>query len=211
LKVFDNLIASPIEEELSSVNINIKLKINIYDKDIKQVIKIEMEEKKYGMLMSILWVDENNILSGFENGTISCFDIRNISEPYQIFKDYYTDPILNFQLSENKLIVGSTNNIIKIIDFDKNKLLHKFELKNEGIASITIKNDNRIFATGGWDYKIRYFDLKKYKPLGIFDYHLKSINTVQFGNNKLCVCSKDFKISIWEHDFKKKKDNKLNF
>jgi WD40 repeat protein len=175
---------------------------------LKEINKIEVEEKKYGMLMTLHWIDENKLLSGYENGSILCFDIRNSSEIYQQY-DYYNDPILKTETSNGKLIVGAINNLISIIDLNENKLLHKFEIKNKGISDISIKNDNRIIVTGGWDYKIRYFDIKKFKCLGIFEYHTKSINCLEFNSNNLvCVGSKDHKISIWDNEFKIKKKNK---
>ena len=39
------------------------------------------------------------------------------------------------------------------------------EVKQQGTADICIRQDQRLFATAGWDGKIRVFHHKKRKPL----------------------------------------------
>jgi WD40 repeat protein len=41
------------------------------------------------------------------------------------------------------------------------------EVKQQGIADICIRQDQRLFATAGWDGKIRVFHYKKQKALAI--------------------------------------------
>jgi WD40 repeat protein len=41
------------------------------------------------------------------------------------------------------------------------------EVKQQGIADISIRQDQRLFATAGWDGKIRVFHYKKQKTLAV--------------------------------------------
>lgn len=41
------------------------------------------------------------------------------------------------------------------------------EVKHQGIADLAIRQDQRIFASAGWDNKIRVFSYAKCKPLAI--------------------------------------------
>ncbi len=41
------------------------------------------------------------------------------------------------------------------------------EVKQQGIADIRIRQDQRLFATAGWDGKIRVFHYKKQKALAV--------------------------------------------
>lgn len=41
------------------------------------------------------------------------------------------------------------------------------EVKQQGIADICIRQDQRLFATAGWDGKIRVFHYKKQKALAV--------------------------------------------
>ncbi|RMX47933.1 hypothetical protein pdam_00005379 [Pocillopora damicornis] len=61
----------------------------------------------------------------------------------------------------------------------------EIELKNPGIASVKIRKDRKILATGGWDGRIRIYSWKTLKPLAYLSYHTQTINTVDFSED-LC-------------------------
>lgn len=46
-------------------------------------------------------------------------------------------------------------------------VLATLEVKQQGIADICIRPDQRLFATAGWDGKVRVFHYKKLRPLAI--------------------------------------------
>ena len=46
-------------------------------------------------------------------------------------------------------------------------VLATLEVKQQGIADICIRADHRLFATAGWDGKVRVFHHKKMRPLAI--------------------------------------------
>ncbi|KAJ3530838.1 hypothetical protein NM688_g7655 [Phlebia brevispora] len=52
--------------------------------------------------------------------------------------------------------------------------------KHPGNGSVTIRDDGRVCAVGGWDGKVRLFSTKSLKPLGILDYHKKSCQCAIF-------------------------------
>ena len=47
------------------------------------------------------------------------------------------------------------------------QMLAMLEVKQHGIADICIRPDQRLFATAGWDGKVRLFHHKKMRPLAI--------------------------------------------
>ncbi|PCH42454.1 WD-40 repeat-containing protein [Wolfiporia cocos MD-104 SS10] len=55
--------------------------------------------------------------------------------------------------------------------------------KHPGNASITIRDDGRVCAVGGWDGKIRLYSTKTLKTLGTLDYHKKSCQTLAFARS----------------------------
>nr|CAG8566113.1 2991_t:CDS:2 [Entrophospora candida] len=86
-------------------------------------------------------------------------------------------------------------------------------LKYSGISDVRIRSDGKIFATAGWDSKIRVFSSKSLKPLAILSYHRDSVYTIDFtkintfvttknidrnNNNYLIGGGKDQRISLWE-------------
>lgn len=46
-------------------------------------------------------------------------------------------------------------------------VLATLEVKQQGIADICIRPDQRLFATAGWDGKVRLFHYQKMRPLAI--------------------------------------------
>ena len=53
------------------------------------------------------------------------------------------------------------------------------EVKQQGIADICIRQDQRLVATAGWDGKVRVFHHKKFKPLAILQVCLESHSEFQ--------------------------------
>lgn len=73
------------------------------------------------------------------------------------------------------------------------------KLNNGGISEIKIRNDEKIYATAGWDKRIRIFNFKKQTPLAILKYHTESVYSIDFNsNNILASGSKDCKIALWD-------------
>ena len=58
------------------------------------------------------------------------------------------------------------------------KLSATLEVKQQGIADMCIRQDQRLFATAGWDGKIRVFHYKKRKALAVL--HLKLCCVIEF-------------------------------
>ena len=68
-----------------------------------------------------------------------------------------------------------------------------------GIASIAMRPDGRIFAAGGWDYRVRIWQMKKFKPLAVLQQHRGTVNAVSFSYDSkwLASASTDKIIAIW--------------
>ena len=99
------------------------------------------------------------------------------------------------------------------------------ELKNAGVADVSVRQDSKIIASGGCDgrllltwiittlfpfccyvHRVRVFGWKKGKPLAILNYHSAVVHCVSFAGDKaqledsnLMICgSKDERISLWK-------------
>ena len=73
------------------------------------------------------------------------------------------------------------------------------ELPTSGIASAALRDDSRIFATAGWDKKVRVCHYAKRKPLAVLQYHKAAVNDVLFDSRTqaLASASKDGSIALW--------------
>ncbi|KAM9995640.1 hypothetical protein ACTFIY_001811 [Dictyostelium cf. discoideum] len=148
--------------------------------------------------------DQIRLCTGYENGELLIWDLRNTSIPL-VSSKLHNEPILSFALSNNstKGISGSADT--NIIEFNINYESKQFnitkthKLNNGGISEIKIRNDEKIYATAGWDKRIRIFNFKKQTPLAILKYHTESVYSIDFNsNNILASGSKDCKIALWD-------------
>ncbi|KAI0749468.1 WD-40 repeat-containing protein [Daedaleopsis nitida] len=56
--------------------------------------------------------------------------------------------------------------------------------KHPGNASLSIQDDGRVCAVGGWDGRIRLYSTKTFKPLGTLSYHKKNCQAVAFARSE---------------------------
>eukprot|EP01080_Neovahlkampfia_damariscottae_P002474 gene2474-3183_t len=197
---FDFSIFTPSTSNMSSISV-----LSLKDEKLNKEILLDNE--KYGMLMCLNLKNENIIQSGFENGSILEIDLRKENKVLNEIK-LFKDPVLCIKNENGSLISTSTSNIISVLNDETFGLKKEFSMNKGGINDISIssKDNFRIFSTGGWDNRIRIFDLKKLKPLTILKQHTQSVNCLEFkkDSNLLACGSKDQRISLWDLNFKKK-------
>ena len=158
---------------------------------------------KYGMCMTIRTIkgNENEILIGYENGTIALWDLRKecIIDSILIYTEMLTCLCCN---SSGHGWSGSVNNqLTQWSVSQKNGFvqLPSIYLTNAGINSMTLRKDEKILVTAGWDSNLRIFQAKNSKPLAVLTHHKKSIKDVAFSvDNYLAAGSQDGSISLWD-------------
>ncbi|GBC04492.1 hypothetical protein RclHR1_00570048 [Rhizophagus clarus] len=228
----DILIAVPSSKESTA--------IDIWDLSIQQqIITLKLDIKQeIGYCMAIKFFQHPTIKSKFlilavyENGGLTLWTLtsnksnNNISNELLSYKQSWIikehkETALALDVSMNRKFAISTagdNKIVKYIfdeDFEKEPLINNVEIKYSGIADVKIRSDSKIFATAGWDSKIRVFSSKTMKPLAILSYHKESVYSLAFtyifsheNNNSLIENEiqdhflvgggKDRKISLWK-------------
>ncbi|XP_063820821.1 guanine nucleotide-binding protein subunit beta-like protein 1 isoform X1 [Pseudophryne corroboree] len=166
---------------------------------------------RFGMAMCMkLWQPKSGssplLIVGYEDGSVALWNVLEHRMMSRLV--CHKEPVisLDFDCMSDRGVSGSAEKILSawILDEQQNLKNYKVqELVNPGIADITIRQDKKILATGGWDYRVRVFGWKKMKPLAVLQYHSASVHCVSFSDHiipeerLLAAGSKDQRISLW--------------
>ncbi|KAG9487517.1 hypothetical protein GDO78_007397 [Eleutherodactylus coqui] len=188
-----------------------------------QVYVMDMESKKiissmtptadcrWGMAMCMkLWQPNSGssplLFVGYEDGSIALWNV--LEHRLMSSHIFHKEPVmsLDFDCENARGVSGSSENILNVWRLDEQQYLKTYkeqEIVNPGIADVKIRQDRKILATAGWDYRVRIFGWKKVKPLAVLQYHSATVHSVSFSDHTipeerlLAAGSKDQRISLW--------------
>lgn len=153
--------------------------------------------------MNIKPVDSTKLMAGYESGDVVVFDLRTCQEVSRV-NLFAGQPLMCFDYNgqRNLGIAGSSENSLELFKMDKDLIERSgsIEITNPGLNCIKFRpSDLKIFATGGWDNRIRLFGSKKKNLLAVLDFHKDHINTIDFSvRNLMAAGSNDGIISLWD-------------
>lgn len=183
--------------------------VNIYELGMQTLVQTlsPCPNNNLGMCMTMCSVSNStgnasSLLVGYENGSIKLWDVMSGKELHEMKTHSETLMAMSYSSSCNKGLSASVNDELvawAILPDLKLQTLSKVQTTNAGFNSILIRPDDKIFATAGWDYNVRIFSLKKFKPLAVLSYHRGSMMSLAFSQNHfLAAGSKDQLISLWD-------------
>ncbi|XP_034939508.1 guanine nucleotide-binding protein subunit beta-like protein 1 [Chelonus insularis] len=187
--------------------LSLKTQKVIYNLDPTQL----SETKPLGEVMAIKCCgDENNIvLVAYESGAIALWDVKE-KAAISWLNTESCPMALTFDKYWMRGIVGNPTDKMEVFELNrKNQLIHKtsITLKNSGISALASRLDSKVFASGGWDGRVRVFSWKTLRPLAVLDQHRSTIfdiiyssEKVQAWNNKtlMAATGKDGTVSLWD-------------
>ncbi|KAI8057446.1 WD40-repeat-containing domain protein [Thamnidium elegans] len=140
------------------------------------------------------------VLAGYESGTVALWEINKTSKLVW-HQQVHTEPVLDVSIDSARsfLISSSADNQICKYSLATGDIINKITIKKSGIVAVKIRPDNKIFASGGYDGRIRIFSVKSMKPLAILSYHRNTTYGLDFSRNGnwLIGSSQDNRISLW--------------
>ena len=135
-----------------------------------------------------------NVIAGYESGHTSVSQLSSSTWQTLYTSQPHTQPILSLDISPSRdfYITSSADAIIakhpiplsseNMIGPRENNPLKTVQTKHSGQQSLRMRNDGKIFATAGWDAKVRVYATKSMKELAVLKWHKEGCYAVAFAD-----------------------------
>ena len=153
-----------------------------------------VEETKTGMVMAMQIFHHGKILriaAGYENGCVALFAQNGSTASWTM--DYnattHSQPVLSigiapirglFYSSSADAIVAQHPLLIESETVRTNS--RKVSTKHSGQQSLTVRSDEKILATAGWDSRIRVYSAKTLRELAVLKWHKQGCYALSFAD-----------------------------
>ena len=134
------------------------------------------------------------IAAGYESGHTAVFVQNDSGDFFQLLYTHrsHDQPVLSLFIAPSKdyYITSSADQILAKHPFPMNhgawqtasKPLKLLKTKHSGQQGASTRSDGRIFATGGWDSKVRVYASKTMKELAVLKWHKEGCYTTAFAH-----------------------------
>lgn len=199
------------------VNANIivpqKNNLEIVELSTMEKLKTFEADEEYGTVTSIKKIEFNKndyVLGGYESGTLIMWDYKTGNKITEMkLKEFITS--ISFDPIRKWGIVSNSSNTLQVfqieqIDADINiSLKCEIPLTNDGFNVVNLRDDAKVFVTGGWDGRVRFHSWRTLRVLVVLTEHKKAVTDVKFSpfpvnlwkQNIMAAASADGVISLW--------------
>jgi WD40 repeat protein len=160
------------------------LVVHDVDKGWSKTTSIPVDEPKFPV--TALAMNSGIGCAGGSESQLFTFQARFVFDVSFVFVRFFS-PSVFFPLSDDGSLLFS-------------EVRHS--IPSKGVNDLCIREDKKLFASAGWDGKVRLFGLtkKKERMIGVCSFHSEPVNALSFQSKSklLAAASSDGKISLWD-------------
>ena len=147
------------------------------------------------------------LLAAHEGGAVQLWDLRRSAEPL-IRRKLFAEPAMALACAARKgrlvAVAGSAEGRLAVLRLDASEgsitVRSDAELPGgSGLADAAIRPDGRVFATAGWDGKVRVFGLPRGEPLAVLRHPSGKAAAVEFSEcSRLLAAAGGSSVGLWD-------------
>lgn len=147
------------------------------------------KDTKTGMIMAIGLCYDNEhlmVLAGYESGHAVVWQQEQASRQWQIvyMNKSHTQPILSLDITLDKksFLTSSADAIIAKHPLQEygSSASKTLQTRHAGQQSLNVRSDGKVFATAGWDGRLRVYSPKSMKELAVLKWHKEGCYALAF-------------------------------
>lgn len=143
-----------------------------------------------GMVMALGLVPNSSgslqILAGYESGHACIWTQTKKEQSFQVtyLEKVHAQPILSIGVAKNAeaWFTSAADAIVARHPFEKSGETKVLQTRHAGQQGLAVRNDEKIFATAGWDGRMRVYSTKTMKELAILKWHGEGCYAVAFAD-----------------------------
>lgn len=180
-----------------------------------QLLSPSDDDSNLGSIMTVKLTqisDKWFVIGGYESGICCLWDLDSGKVMHQLqMTDSGESPMtIDYDPGTNRGLVGGSSDKIAVFSIDRQntKIVKKTDIsiKNQGVNRIQIRADQKVFASGGWDGKVRVFSWKSLRPLAVLTEHKRNVLDLIYSPGKvelwnspiMATAGEDGQIALWD-------------
>lgn len=148
------------------------------------------KDDKTGMIMAIgLYYHQHNlvVLAGYESGHAAVWQRNTTNHWHTTYVNKaHSQPILSLDISSGRkcFFTSSADAVIARHPLPSSTMETNMwqQTKHAGQQGLTVRNDEKIFATAGWDGRARVYSTKSMKELAVLKWHQEGCYAIAFAS-----------------------------
>ncbi|KAH9825541.1 WD domain, G-beta repeat [Teratosphaeria destructans] len=151
-------------------------------------------DSKSGMLMALALHQEPStnpsllVIAGYEGGNTCLWSQNTTTKIWEVVRRYklHSQPILSLDLASKLAFLYTSSADAAIAQYPLYTQADPkvAQTKHAGQQSLTVRDDEKILATAGWDGRVRVYSCKTMKELAVLKWHKEGCYALAFARSR---------------------------